>query len=541
MELSPSDLVREEKWKARDWVLIVSVLALAGWLRLSYLDPVLSFDEIWHLSTTQGYGSPLTNYAWNVVHHDVPQMTSLDHAAPVWAIWQDMRGVLHPPLFLIVLRLWRELAGDGDFAAHAFSVTWSLVGIAFTFATARLAMNRWAATLCATALACAQTQVYFAQEVRAYAMLIAMGSVCLWLMTKIELSGASRSRILWLAFLTLPLVLTHYFALGATVAIGVFGAIRAGVHRRSFFTMIAGCALFYLVAWMPMALRQVRDFDVGDVMLKIPTRDLAFTILMLAGSPFRLIAERDYQIELLPVFSGVLFLLPWFLLRRFKPLLPWVLWLCLSLGAILVLDLARTTRHAAYIRYLAIATPAVPLLFVGTVWAVRRWLAYVVGVTITFGGLMYLISRNPVILDAQPYPEVASVLSRHIAPGEPIIVFESRQEALWRTPVLIMVAAHEPHIFPRTMAILSKPMTPAMLRELNARSLWLMTGFETSTEFIIPGARRIESFYGDEDLRIDHLEIDVPPLPASEGEGAIPPDAVAPTEPSPVGAAAPSR
>ncbi len=504
-------------WSSVDWLLLLSVLSISACLRLIYIDPVLSFDEIWHLATTQGRGSLIGSFDLNVVYHDVDSMTSLAHPGPIWGIWHDMPGVLHPPLFLIAMRLWRDVMGDGDFAAHCFSITWSLVAIAFTFATARLAMNRWAALLCGTTLACAQTQCYFAQEVRAYSMLIGFGSIALWLMTRCELLGVTRRRLLILAFLTLPMLLTHYFTFGSAVAIGLYGLVRGGAHRRAFLLMIGGCAAFYAVAWIPFALAQIKDFQVGDCLLKIPQRDLTFTTLMLAGTPFRLIADRDYTMERLTACTGGLFILPWLLMSRMRTLFPWVLWLCLSVGVIFVLDIVRTTQHAAYVRYLAAATPAVPLLIVGTFWPIRRSFAYMAGVGMSFGGLMYLISRNPIHFDAQPFPDTASVLARHMQPGEALISYESSPARMWRAPLLIMVASHEPGLFPRTVAILSKPATPEILKELNCSSFWLLSSYDFSTQQVVPGARVLQSFPGDEEMHIDHLAIDSP-----SGEVATP-------------------
>lgn len=508
-------------WKAIDFVLLLAILAVATWLRLTHIDPVPSFDEIWHMETTQGYGTVHSNYAWNQVHHDVPSMTSLDHAAPVWAIWKDMRGVLHPPLFLIALRLWRELCGDGSYAAHLFSITWSLFGIAFTFGSARLAMDRWAGTLCAAALACAQTQIYFAQEIRAYAMIIGIGAAALWLMTRCEVLGVTRRRLVLLGLMTLLLVLSHYLTFGAAVAIGLYGLARAGKHRRIFLAVVGACALFYLVAWVPFALKQTHEFYVGDVMIKIPERDLLYTTLMVGATPFRLLAERDFYFELTPVLSGVLFLLPWLLLRRFPALLPWAIWLTASMGAIVALDLVRTTRHVSYIRYLAIATPAVPLLFVGIGWVFRRWLAYLIGGIVTFVGLIYLVSGNVVIIDAQSYPMVVSRLSAHIKPGEPILSYEDRPAAQWRAEVMMAVAGHETGIFPRTIAILTEPMTPELIKALRSETAWLIARSDLPEESMVPGARVMESFLIDEDLRLSHLALDASSTGPSDDADSI--------------------
>src|SRR5690606_696007 len=105
-------------------------------------------------------------------------------------------------------------------------------------------------------------------------------------------------------------------------------------------------------------------------------------------------AERNYLWEVTPVLSGVLFVLPWLMLRRFRPLLPWILWLTLPVAFLVALDLARSTVHVIYARYLSIVTPAVPLLFAGVVWPIRRWLAYVLLAGVWSVGTIYLISRN---------------------------------------------------------------------------------------------------------------------------------------------------
>ena len=44
----------------------------------------------------------------DVLIPDAPNVTSLRGAPPVWAVWNHMDFVVHPPLYCMTLRLWRD-------------------------------------------------------------------------------------------------------------------------------------------------------------------------------------------------------------------------------------------------------------------------------------------------------------------------------------------------------------------------------------------------------------------------------------------------
>lgn len=496
----------QRKWI--DAVLLLAILSIALWLRLTHLDSGLSFDEHWHLASTQGIGDAMTYFRHNVVYPDAFSMTGLDHKRGLWSVWTGMDGILHPPLFIVALRLWREIMGTSDLAAHGFSVFCGLVSITFTFLSAKLAMNRVAGALAALALAFAQTQVYFSQEVRAYAMLIAIGSIALWLMTRIELLGPTRQRVVALALLTLPLLLTHYFSFGACLAIGIYGLWSAGPHRKAFLAAIVAAAAIYAVVWIPFAVRQLDDLGTGDVFLKSDTGVL-HVLLLTAGTPFRLLAERDYQIERTPLLSAVLFVLPWLLVRRQRALLPWSMWLCASVATIVLLDLTRTTVHTAYIRYLAIATPPITLLFIGTVWALgRHRMAYAVGGMLCFAGAIYLFSGTRVLLDADDLNDATRIVERQYQKGDAIVTHSGVLPSFY-ADALALTLSHSPKIFPTTLLIADRPLTPELIQQLGTRSVWLVSGeLRVPAEEFIPGGRVLSDQAGTPTVRVRHILIE---------------------------------
>jgi Dolichyl-phosphate-mannose-protein mannosyltransferase len=502
------------RWGSADALLLVGLIIVAVGVRLLSMDATLSFDELWHISSTLGIGNALEFYPQNTLIHDAINLTSMQHARPFWQVWTGIDGILHPPLFLMALRFWRDLFGSSDLTGHLFSITWSVVAVACCFDSARLTMNRTAATLAALCVALSGTQIYFAQEVRGYQMLVSIGSIALWLMTRVEVLGVTRRRAFGLALVTLPIQLTHYFGFGGALAVGLYGLLRCGPHRRSFLAGIGVSALMFGLLWVPFALRQIDDLGTGDAFLHWPNNKI-HTLLLAVGTPFRLIAERDYQLELTPTFSGALFFLPWMLVRRFRPLLPWVLWLCACIGPILALDWARETVHTAYPRYLAIASPAVPLLFIGTAWAVRRWLAYVVGSGICAAGFVYWLSNNIIPLDSDNFSPVVAVLEKRFEPGDVIVTYPGNAP-LYFAEALLLEVSHADRLSPKDLVRMRQPMTPELAGQLAGRTVWLISGpLDRPPEQIVPGARVLEMIGADRSLLVTKLRLPSPASPAT--------------------------
>lgn len=501
-----SDSHAARRWRWYEIVALCLLLIVAADVRARCAE-FPSFDELWHLALTKGWGSPLGALTHDEIHREVISQTSLEGAMSLVSVWRGMRDVLHPPLYVVLLRGWREVFGESDFAAQTLSIAASLVSITFCYLTAQLAMNRRVALLGAMALAFAQTQVYFAQEIRSYAMLAALGSVALWMMTYVEVNGPTRGRAVGLAMLSLLIVLTHYFGAGAAAAIFVHSCLRLGRHRRAFLLALGVAALFFAVVWLPEAIAQLSHLGTGDALLYRPDVSTLERLALVLGVPFRLLAERDYQLERTPLVAGVMFFVPWLLVRQFRAILPWALWLCLSVAPVLLLDLTRSTVHLAVIRYVAVATPAVPLLFAGVAWAVDRRLAYVCAAASVAVGAIYLISKNTVPIDSPDVSPIAGAIAAHARPGEPILTYEPPAKE-WMSDVWIMTCSHEPGLFPRTIAELTKPMTTEMVRELKSESAWLVChSLDRPLAEVIPGATLIDTYGSVPGVSVLHIAL----------------------------------
>lgn len=514
-------------WTWLDTFLVLILFTIALGVRLTHIDAFPGLDELWHLGLTAGNGSPLSQFEPGTVYLDPPRWTLLESAAPAWAVWTGMDGVLHPPLYCLTLRIWRDVFGTSDFVAHLYSITWSLVAVGFLFDAARRSMDRVAALLVGLAMCFSHTQVYLAQEIRAYQMEIALATIIVWLLTRIETEGESRRKVVLLAWMTLPLLLTHYFTAGAVLAVGVWGVIRLRAHRVRLICHMAAAGVVYAAIWLPFALQQLDDLHTGDAFLVMENMSVWKLILAMLGAPLRPLADRNYRTEYLTVVAGVLYIIPWFGIRRLRPLLPWALFLCVSLLPLIVLDASRSTVHLDIARYLAVITPAVFLLIAGCAWAWSKWAAYAVTIGATFLGAHFLFAKAHIWTDGPDLLTQAQTIEARLAPGDALITYRGTGPDKLGEMLLVTILHRNP-LRDVPIVSLSSPMTRQTQAALPARA-WLFTfNLELPIDELIPGVRALPDSFRDV-FQFVHVErpdrspatAPVTPSPASQADEAV--------------------
>lgn len=182
----------------------------------------------------------------------------------------------HPPLHTLLLNGWLRLAGDSDFAARYLSVIFGVLAVALTYA-AGARIDRRVGLIGAGLLALSPLAVYYSQETRGYALLLALVLIATWAGLHL-LTGDHRRRMGWLYVAAMSAALyTHYFAafvwaaINAAWVIGVGAALfyRKGAQHAPFDSklyvssrfifswLIAQAAIGALFApWLPHALAQ---------------------------------------------------------------------------------------------------------------------------------------------------------------------------------------------------------------------------------------------------------------------------------------------
>lgn len=485
-------------------VAMVAVVALSLIVRLHCRERAASYDEIWSFAIAAGRGTPFDDFVADQLYEPARSQVALADAAPAGSIWTHMVD-RHPPLYALTLRWWRELFGESFAVGQAYSLAWSCAFAAFAFATARRTMGTAVATLLGVALATSPTQVYLAQEVRNYEMMIALGAAALWLMTRIELSGLTRGRAIALALAPMALLLTHYFALGAAVAIVIFGWQRLIGHRRAFFATLAASAAAYALAWLPFALRQVVGVQYDEYVRPGET-GVVTEALLTATLPYRLLVDRKIVDVPLSALAGVLFILPWFLTRRLPALRPWALWLACSAGAVVALDLTRSTMHLGIVRYASVAAPAVLPLAAGCAYAVRRWLAVAVAGVLAVISTYELRAGTWITNECPPLGLATRFVAERAMPDEALLVFTGSAGPSYGQ-LMMLQASGEPGLFPRTAMTISRPVPPDVARRLPGRAWLIAPPFEGPIDGLIPAARILWSRDVLPFVRVNYIEI----------------------------------
>lgn len=498
------------RWTRLECALLALVLLIAALVRCTGLNRPMSYDELWHLGLSTGRGSPIGQLEADRVYLDPPRQTSLEGAPPFWKCWTGMDGVLHPPLYVITLRLWRDLFGQSDIAAIWYSAAWSLLAIAMVFATVRLFTDAYVTALISLAVALARTQVYFAQAIRGYEMLIGLGAIAMWLMVRIEIFGSTRRRLMVLALATLPILLTHYFSAGAVAAIVLYGLWRGRPYRLAFFLSLVAVGAVYAVVWLPFAIRQLDALWTGDAFLKVERVNLFDETILMFGTPFRLIVDATQTTHLAGVLGAAISGAVIFVLvhRRYpRALVPALCWTVMSIGLIAFLDIARSTRHGLFIRYLAIATPGVFVLFAALVCVLPEKLRLVAASALVVGAIIVRPPGREVLFDAPGFARISEWLAKETPPDEAILLFRGNARAGYPDDVFIH-CSHEPGLFPRPLVKVESPLTREIVRQLPRRA-WLVVPV-TDPESLgrtFPGVRVLTSMQIPGEGVIWHIEM----------------------------------
>ena len=178
------------------WVTLIALLVVGAGLRFHQITKVgLWPDEFWssvHLAT--GRGTALFDLPAGVLFNPPPP-TLFENAPHWWHIWTGLRGIIHPPVYLILLRWWIDLFGSDDFSTRAFSALASLAGMVVLFDILRRTVSPLSGLIAAALMAISPLQINLSQETRPYPLLALVGLLACHALFRIERQGASPARL----------------------------------------------------------------------------------------------------------------------------------------------------------------------------------------------------------------------------------------------------------------------------------------------------------------------------------------------------------
>jgi 4-amino-4-deoxy-L-arabinose transferase-like glycosyltransferase len=315
-------------------------------------------DEFFSLVASSGY----TIVIWpppGPATMDTLRHTRLEDARPIWAIPRAMRYDTHPPIYFVLLRLWRDAFGDGEAAVRSISVVASLLSVLVLFDVVRVLGGTPAALWAAALLALAPPAVYFARAGRSYALLILLLLIAASALARLERDGPSR---IWTTILGLSAVgafLTHYYAIGFLAGLFVHAVLR--LQGRARFQAIGAffaAALVVVVTWGPMLIAQSA----------VVSRAMAWNLGRPGGPPALLVRLLCLPVTVLFSASSLIDAhsawlgLSWLVVAAIvwrRPSFRMFAWGAAgAIALVFLVDVVRDSRQLDFVRYVLPATPA---------------------------------------------------------------------------------------------------------------------------------------------------------------------------------------
>ncbi|TMK40263.1 MAG: DUF2723 domain-containing protein [Actinobacteria bacterium] len=170
-----------------------------------------------------------------------------------------------PPLYYIVAWGWCKLFGTGEVGLRSLSAVLGTVTIPVVYAIARELASRRAAIIAAALTATSPWLVWYSQEARAYALVLLLAALSLWLFLGAVREPSALRLASWAIASALALA-AHYFAVFLVVpeAAWLLFAVRP---QRRLLPALAGVALV-AGGLLPLALHQ-RAQGHGDQMIRV--------------------------------------------------------------------------------------------------------------------------------------------------------------------------------------------------------------------------------------------------------------------------------
>jgi uncharacterized membrane protein len=485
---------------------LAAILILAAGLRLYAVQTAnLWHDEFWTLELSCGRDTAHEHLPTDVLLPSLASLTSPAEALPWWRLPGSLSQVTHPPLFFWLLRFWRDLLGSSDSAARLLPCIASVAAVALLYRVVGRLSGPGAALWAALLMALSGQQIFYAQEVRSYSLIVMLGLAALAVLIEIEKpgvtcsvsmlsrgtgerrdkAGVTRFRVLGFGALVLALLLTHYFTIGLVLGLAVYAALRLPRRVVAQLAAALGAAgLIFLLAWGPFMLRQRQAMGLENeggaaFLLERGPLHAWHTLERLIAVPAQSLAPATFMnaASLPPLVAWVAlpaFLVPLAWLRRRGDLLVWYLSVAGVLLPLLILDLSRSSMHLAFPRYTLLAGPGVfAVIGAGSARMTGLWKHAVPAIAVAACAVLLPASlREPA--SKKDWQPIASLAAASMQPGDPLLVTAPPD----RAPQVYLYVSHYLGPMNRPVAIITRPISPQLESQLRSHPrVWVINAW----------------------------------------------------------------
>jgi hypothetical protein len=470
--------------------LLALILLLALAVRLYQLTKAsLWLDEILTVQLSTGGGYAHLDFPQDRLIPPPADLIGLDRAPRFWRIWTSLDRDVHPPLYYLVLRGWRELFGDGDVAIRMLPVMLSLLAIVMLYFAAEPQFGAPPALWACALMTLAGPQIEYAQENRSYMLLLVALLSAAAALVRIEKLGPTMPRQAAVFLATLAALLTHYAAIPV---IGLFLVYAVARRRWRAAAAVAAAGAVFLLAWGPFWLEQLRGFAQRIEFTQADDQSILRTLRGAAELPLRYFTEAAVRPRGVGVLAAVLYVLPALLIvvRRRWALLVWWLWLIGYALFIAGSDLLRGGRTLELTRYTLPASPAAYVLVAALLADARsRWVRHGVPALLVVACLAALPAAYA--RSKADWRGLGRFFASRVA-GDDVIVVSSSDRNDWRARCMYLCLRHYAPRPPLPVVFVSKP-DPSVLAQIARRNVWLLSGaYVVQDEPLLPGWRQVE-------------------------------------------------
>ncbi|MEA3341177.1 MAG: glycosyltransferase family 39 protein, partial [Chloroflexota bacterium] len=191
---------------------------------------------------------------------------------PLGLIVEGAAGDIHPPGYYLLLHYWRTLFGQSEFALRSLSVAAGVATVAFTYLLGRRLFGESTGLMAAFLGAISPFAIYYSQEARMYALLVALSAASTYLLVLLlQKPGFCRFAYRKTRFLAYVLtcaagLYAHYaFPFVLLVHNLIFGLWWLATTRRLRRGAVWAGAQVLIVAlylpWLPVAFRSVTGWS----------------------------------------------------------------------------------------------------------------------------------------------------------------------------------------------------------------------------------------------------------------------------------------
>jgi 4-amino-4-deoxy-L-arabinose transferase-like glycosyltransferase len=327
---------------------------------------------------------------------------------------------VNPPLFYLVLHYWMQLAGESAFSVRLPSAIAGALTVPVMYRIGTLLFNRATGLLAALVLSLSAYHVRYAQEARAYGLMVLLTLLSFYFFVKLIKADASRYTSVGYVVCTALLMYTHFYGI-FFVAAQIVYLLASREDLRRWILPAAALAILY-VPWVLLLAVVVNSphgtWSGGTPWIPEPTLvDVARTIEAYSGSlPLAIVFTLLAGYGLFRTIRGdrptAYLLLAWLLVPLVGPFL-----------------VSHLYRPMLVDRYTIAASPALFLLVTQGVAGLRglayRQRRYVQALLVVLVAALSLVSITGYFgaVTKQPWREVAGYVGEHGRAGDLVLLY----------------------------------------------------------------------------------------------------------------------